>query len=180
MEHLRPLLPHTAFLAPDGPHPFDGAPFGRQWFSLRDRTPSVLAAGAAAAAPLLDAAIDAECTRLGLAPDRVALAGFSQGAMMALGTGLRRTPPPAAILAYSGALNDTPALARELSGRPPVLLVHGEQDMVVPFALGPAAERTLHRLGVPVETCWRPALGHWLDDEGIEAGLAFLRRLATV
>lgn len=180
VQHLRPLMPGTAFLAPDGSLPFDGAPFGRQWFSLRDRTPAILEAGAEAATPLLNQAIDSECARLGLVSGRVVLAGFSQGAMMALHAGLRRHPAPAAILAYSGALLDTPALARDLSGRPPVLLVHGEQDMVVPFGLGPTAERTLHRLGVPVETCWRPALGHWVDEEGIHAGLAFLSRILAL
>lgn len=180
VEHLRPLLPGAAFLAPDGPFPFDQFPQGRQWFSLRDRTPAVLDAGARDAVPHLNAAIDAECARLGLPGERVALAGFSQGAMMALYAGLRRTPPPGCILAYSGALLDTPDLAAHLSGRPPVLLVHGERDNVVPFGLGLASERALQRLGVPVETCWRPALEHWVDDEGIAAGLAMLRRTVAL
>ena len=176
VEHLRPLLPDAAFMAPDGPFEFDQFPMGRQWFSLRDRTPAVLDAGARDAAPHLNAVIDAECARLGLPGGKVALAGFSQGAMMALYAGLRRTPPPGAILAYSGALLDTPDLQANLSGRPPVLLVHGERDGVVPFALGLASERALRRLGVPVETCWRPMLEHSVDDEGIAAGLAMLRR----
>ena len=180
VEPLRRFLPGAAFLAPDGPDPFDQFPPGvmasRQWFSLRDRTPAVLDTGAQAAAPALNATIDAECARLGLPGGRVALAGFSQGAMMALYAGLRRTPAPGAILAYSGALLDTPDLAAHLSGRPPVLLVHGERDMVVPFAAGVASEHALRRLGVPVETCWRPALEHNIDEVGIAAGLAMLQR----
>ncbi len=172
-----PSLPGAAFLAPDAPEPFDFDPASFQWFSLADRTPAVLDAGARRAAPLLNAAVDAECARLGLPAARVALAGFSQGAMMVLHAGLRRRPPPGAILAYAGAMLDTPDLARDLSGAPPVLLVHGEADDVVPFARGPAAAESLHRLGVPVETCWCPGTGHYVDEMGLQAGAAALRRL---
>ena len=171
-----PALPGAAFLAPDGPEPFDGGSGRRQWFSLRDRTPAVLDAGAARAAPLLEAAIAAECARLDIARDRVVLAGFSQGAMMVLHAGLRR-PGTAAILAYSGALLDSPTLPQSLAGRPPVLLVHGESDCVVPFARGPEAAAALVRLGVPVSTCWRPGLEHSVDAVGLEAGVALLARV---
>ena len=168
-------LPGVAFLAPDGPEPFDQYPEGHQWFSLKDRTPSVLAAGARRASPVLEAAVDAECARLGVAAGRVVLAGFSQGAMMVLHAGLRRTPPPAAILAYSGALLAGPSLEAELVGHPPVLLVHGRDDEVVPFTRGPEASVALAGLGVPVQTCWCAGTGHWIDAAGLAAGLAFLR-----
>lgn len=170
-------LPGAVFIAPDAPQPYDMAPMGRQWFSLQDRTPAVLDAGARRAAPLLLGAIEAELARLGLPPDAVALMGFSQGAMMALHAGLRRRPPPRGILAYSGALLDSLELDAEVTGRPPVLLVHGEADEVVPFARGPAAERTLQRLGVPVTAVWRPRLGHGLDDVGLMEGALFLQRI---
>ncbi len=181
VEPWRAALPHAAFMAPDGPQPFEfggpeGAP-GRQWFSLHDRTPTVLEAGAAAAAPALNAAIDGECARLGLDRGAVALAGFSQGAMMVLHTGLRRIPAPLGILAYSGALLATAALEHAIAAHPPVLLVHGELDQVVPFARGPEAEAALRRLGVPVQTVWCPGVEHWVDEAGSEAGAAFLRQL---
>ncbi len=89
--HWAPDLPDTAFAAPDAPEPFDGAPFGRQWWAIGDRDPARMAAGAAAARPRLDAFIDAELARLALPPDAYALVGFSQGAMMVLFAGLRRS-----------------------------------------------------------------------------------------
>ena len=170
-------LPGVAFMAPDAPERCDMGPFGRQWFSLQDRTPAVLEAGARAAAPGLLAAIEAELVRLGLPDGAVAMMGFSQGAMMVLYAGLRRAVPPAAILAYAGALLDGPALDTELSGRPPVLLVHGEDDEVVPFAQGPFAAAALRRRDVPVTTVWRRGVGHWVEDGGLAAGAAFLRAL---
>ena len=176
-EPLAQALPDAAFLVPDGPEPCDMAPMGRQWFSLQDRTPRVLEAGARRATPRLAASVDAELGRLELAPDALALMGFSQGAMMVQFAGLRWRPPPRAILAYSGAILDSPALDAEITGRPPTLLVHGQEDEVVPFDRGPAAEATLRRLGVPVVTLWQPGVGHWIDDAGLAAGALFLQQV---
>ncbi len=170
-------LPDALFVAPDAPEPYDGAPTGRQWFSLQDRTPAVLDAGARRVAPRLLAYIDAELARASLPSDAVAMMGFSQGAMMVLHAGLRRPVPPRGILAYSGALLDTPGLAAECAGHPPVLLVHGEQDEVVPFSRAGAAEAALTRLAIPVQMLWCPALGHGIDDAGLSAGALFLQRL---
>src|SRR4051794_10643090 len=93
-------LPDALFVAPNAPEPYDMAPMGRQWFSLQDRTPAVLDAGARRAAPLLLGTIAAELARAGLPEDAVAMMGFSQGAMAVLHAGLRRVPPPRAILTY--------------------------------------------------------------------------------
>ena len=79
---LAERLPHAAFVAPDAPEPCDMAPYGRQWFSLRDRRPTALLAGAAASAPRLDAFLDRALARQGLAHHQLALLGFSQGTMM--------------------------------------------------------------------------------------------------
>jgi len=170
-------LPDALFVAPDAPQRYDQGLTGRQWFSLRDRALAVLDAGARQAAPLLLAYIDAELEQAGLSPDSVAMMGFSQGAMMVLHAGLRRHLPPRGIMAYSGALLDTPGLAAECAGHPPVLLVHGQEDDMVPFARAGAAESALARLGIPVQTLWRPKLGHGIDDAGLSAGALFLQRL---
>jgi len=170
-------VPEALFIAPDAPERYEMAPMGRQWFGLQDRTPAVLDAGARRAAPALLGTVEAELQRAGLPADAVAMMGFSQGAMMVLHAGLRRVPPPRAILAYSGAMLDSLELDGEISGRPPVLLVHGEADDVVPFARGPAAEARLRALGVPVTGVWRPGLGHGIDDVGLMEGALFLQRV---
>ncbi len=170
------VLPEAAFIAPDAPDACDMAPYGRQWFSLQDRTPAMMAAGAQRAAEVLEPLIEAELGRFGLPGEALALAGFSQGAMMAMQLGLRRRPPPAAILAYSGVLLGAESLAAALAGKPPVLLVHGEADDIVPVGASRAAEAALRAAGVPVEAIYRPGLPHAIDAVGIEAGARTLSR----
>ena len=169
-------LPDATFVAPDAPFPHDSG-FGRQWWSVADRTPSVMVAGVRRAAPYLHRFIDVELTRLGLPANAYALAGFSQGAMMVLFTGLRRTVPPRGILACSGALVAPDALRAELTHPCPVLLVHGEIDDVVPAERSRDAERALRDAGVPVESVFVPGLGHGIDETGISVGALFLQRV---
>jgi phospholipase/carboxylesterase len=164
-------LPGAAFVAPDAPEPCEMAPWGRQWFGLADMDPARLAEGVAGAVPPLSAFVATQAASHGLAPGRVAWMGFSQGAMLALAAGLSADPPPACILAYSGAL-----LAGLGVARPPVLLVHGEADLVVPVAASRSAASALRAAGVPVEAVFPPALGHGIDEAGTAAGAAFLRR----
>ena len=169
-------LPDALFVAPHAPDPYDMMPAAaggpRQWFSLADRTPARLLAGVRAAAPRLDAFITAELGRAGLDQDSVALAGFSQGAMMAMQCGLRRNPAPKAVLAYSGALVDPDGIVNKA----PVLLVHGAADDVVPIERSRQAEQRLRASGVPVETQWCAGLGHGIDQAGLSLGAQFLQR----
>lgn len=150
--------------------------FGRQWWAVADRRPEVMEGGVRSARAHLDAFLDAELSRLGLPPDAYALMGFSQGAMTALFTGLRRAVPPRAILAFSGALIAPETLAAEITARPPVLIVHGEDDATVPASRSRDAAATLTSLGVPVEAAYIPRLGHGIDDTGIAMGRLALQR----
>lgn len=172
------VVPGARILAPDGPEPCDMAPVGRQWFSLQDRDPAALYAELERVRPDVDAFIDENLSRLDLAPDRLILAGFSQGAMTALHVGLRRTPGPAAILSFSGALVGRNRLAREIRCHPPVFIVHGEDDTVVPVQSARDAERTLLADGVDVQAHVLPGLGHGIDERALGLAARFLGRVA--
>jgi phospholipase/carboxylesterase len=169
-----PLLPETEFLAPHAPFPCDMAPYGYQWFSFQERTPAAVLAGVRAAAPFLDAFLDEALQARGLDESRLALVGFSQGTMMSLHVGLRRAKPVAGILGYSGRLIGEETLADELRSKPPVLLMHGTADEIVPFESLALAEGSLERLGVPVTTVKRPGLGHSIDEIELAKGGEFL------
>ncbi len=178
--HLAEVLPHAAFCSPNAPERYDMAPFGYQWFSLANRAMDALTAGIRRAAPLLDAFLDAELAKFGLGDDSLALVGFSQGTMVALFTALRRAKPCAAVVGFSGALLGVETLAVEIKSRPPVLLVHGDQDPVVPVqALGHAAA-ALAAHGVAVEHHLRPGLGHGIDGPGLVLAARFLARAFAV
>jgi phospholipase/carboxylesterase len=167
-------LPLTAFVSPHAPFPCDMAPYGRQWFSLLDRDPARVLAGVRAAAPILNAFLDAELARAKLPPERLALLGFSQGTMMSLHVAPRRDVAIGGVAGYSGALVGAELLASEIQSRPPVLLVHGDADEIVPFQAMAAAARALGANGISVETVACPDLPHSIDEDGVAAGLEFL------
>lgn len=150
--------------------------FGRQWWSVANRSPVVMEAGARTAASYLHGFIDAELERLGLPGEAYAMMGFSQGAMVALFTGLRRPVAPRAILAFSGALIAPERLAADLANKAPVLIVHGEADDTVPASRSRDAEAALIAAQVPVEAHYLPRLGHGIDDSGISLGALALQR----
>jgi phospholipase/carboxylesterase len=176
---LSQVLPDAEFLSPNAPEPCDMAPLGYQWFSLQDRSADRIEAGVRAAAPLVDRFIDESCEARQIPHDRVALLGFSQGCMMSLFVGMRRQSAVAAILGYSGALVAPQKLADEIVSRPPVLLVHGEADPVVPFPMLAVAQANLEAAGVEVQAISRPGLGHGIDEEGIRHGAALLHKTLT-
>ncbi len=167
--------PDAMFASVHAPFPHDSG-FGRQWWSVGDRSPSHAEAGVRAAAPYLHGFIDAELVRLNLPADAYAIMGFSQGAMMSLFAGLRHPTAPRAILAFSGALVAPDSLAAELTNLAPVLLVHGENDEAVPVSRSRDAEAVLKAARVPVEGHYIPRLGHGLDDTGIALGALALQR----
>lgn len=174
---LARALPRALFVSPDAPFPCDMAPYGRQWFSLQDRAPARLLEGMALAQPIVDGFLDGALDALELDGSAAALLGFSQGAMTSLYAGLRRRTPPAAILAFSGALvGEVPPPRSVGGGYPPVLLVHGEEDPVVPFESFRRARAALTAAGVPVEAVTRPGLGHGIDEAGLDAAQAMLAR----
>lgn len=170
------VLPHAAFVAPDAPFPCEMG-MGYQWFSLENRGAEMLQAGAQAAASVLNGFLD-DCLReRDLGDDRLALVGFSQGTMMALQVAPRRRHRLAGVLGFSGALIGPERLPQEVVSRPPVLLVHGDADPVVPFGALAAAEAGLKAVGIPVTTHGLPGLAHGIDERGLTLGARFLAEI---
>jgi phospholipase/carboxylesterase len=170
------LLPDAEFISPNAPFPCAQNPFGGfQWFGLEERDAAMMLGGTRAAATILDGFLDAALEERGLDESRLALVGFSQGTMMALHVGTQRGIAPAAIVGYSGALISAAALGAELKSKPPVLLVHGTADSVVPFGAMEAAAQALGAAGLEVETIARPGLPHSIDPEGLARGGHFLK-----
>ncbi len=170
-------LPETEFVSPNAPQVSTLNPMGRQWFPipyLDGSTEEAMKAGMASAVTALDAFIDAEIERSGLPASKVALVGFSQGTMMSLHVGPRRAEGLGGIVGFSGRLLMPEVLNDEIRSKPPVLLIHGNADPVVPFESMALAETGLRGAGVDVQSLARPALGHGIDQQGVDAAAQFL------
>jgi phospholipase/carboxylesterase len=173
------LLPDAAFVAPNAPELLPGSPMGRQWFPLTFRDPHERWRGVNHAGPGLGAFLDAELERAGLPPGRLALVGFSQGAMMALHVGLRRPRMVAGIVAFSGLLvleegKGPESLKEQARTKPPVLLVHGEQDDVIPVDALFLSLDALNAAEIPCQWHVSAGVGHGIDPGALTHGGLFL------
>jgi len=172
-------LPDTMFVAPDAPERCAGTPFGFQWFPIPwidGSSEEESMAGMARAVDDLNAFLDALMVDEDLLPEQVVLFGFSQGTMMSLHVAPRREDAVAGVVAFSGRLLAPESLVDEVMCRPPILLVHGDQDDVVPIQSLPEAAEALQGAG------WRDVFAHVMKGtahgiapDGLSVALAFMR-----
>jgi phospholipase/carboxylesterase len=179
------IMPDAAFASPHAPDRCAQAPTGRQWFPLTMREKNERWVGVNKAAPVLERFIEDELKRSNLPPAALALVGFSQGTMMALHVGLRRAVPPAAIVGYSGIFvlpdgESAEAVKADIKARPPILLVHGARDDLIPAQALMLSAQYLAALDIPTEWHLSAGLGHGIDEEGLRHGGAFLARRLRV
>lgn len=177
---LAPHLPNTVFIAPDAPERSTVNPMGYQWFPIPwlDGSSEDLAAEAMArAVDDLNGFLDAMLVAEGLNAGRTVLVGFSQGTMMALHIAPRREVPFAGVVGFSGRLMDPETLPDEVVSRGPVLLIHGDQDDVVPPQSLPAAAEALQGVGIDVFAHVMQGTGHGIAPDGLNVALAFIREV---
>lgn len=175
---LAPHMPDTAFIAPDAPEACSGNGFGYQWFPIPrfdGSTEAQARAGVLAATQDLNAFLDARLAEYGLGPQALALFGFSQGAMMSLHVAPRRASPVAGVVACSGRLLAPESLQAEMQVKPPILLMHGDQDPVVPFAHMSEAGDALVTAGFDVYGHVMQGTGHGIAPDGLGVALQFLK-----
>jgi phospholipase/carboxylesterase len=169
-----PLMPDTVFYAPNAPQACEGNPFGYQWFPVSRLDPALALAGVRGAAADVDAFIDEKIAEHGLDEGRTVLIGFSQGTMMALHVGLRRKKPLAGIIGFSGMLAGPEVLEDEIRSRPPVLLIHGDQDEMLPHGLSQRAAQILQQTDIEVGLHIAEGIGHGINDTGLSVAARFL------
>lgn len=172
-------MPDTLFMAPDAPEACAGAPMGFQWFPIPwidGSSEEASREGLVHAAADLDAFLDGVMVDEDLLPEQVMLLGFSQGTMMALHVAPRRDEPVAGIVAFSGRLLEPELLVDEAQSRPPVLLIHGDMDDVVPVQALPQAAQALQEAGwSEVYAHVMKGTAHGIAPDGLQVALAFMR-----
>lgn len=174
-KHWQDLIPEAAFASPHAPERCTMSGAGYQWFPLSRLDPHETSRGVDSATPPLSEYLDTELKRCNLGPESLALVGFSQGTMMALHVGLRMAKAPAAIVGFSGMLVAPENLPSYAAGVPPVLLLHGDNDQVIPAAALFMSAGALGRSGLPVQWHLSAGLGHGIDPDGLEIAGLFLR-----
>jgi len=173
-QHWARDLPHVQWVSPNAPDPVPGAPDGYQWFPISNLDPDRIEAGAATAWPIIDAFIDQELIRYGLTEQDLVLCGFSQGTMLSLATGLRRERPVAGIMGFSGALPGGGRLKEEMRSKPPIMLVHGDQDQVLPLGFMFDALENLAAAGHGAQWHISQGLPHSIGEDGLDIGRHFI------
>jgi phospholipase/carboxylesterase len=172
-------MPDTMFISPDAPEECLGAPMGRQWFPIPwidGSSEEESKAGLDRAAADLNAFLDGVMVDEDLLPEQVMVLGFSQGTMMGLHVLPRREDPVAGLVAFSGRLLEPELLADETQSRPPVLLIHGDQDDVVPpQSLQLAAQALQDANWKEVYAHVMQGTGHGIAPDGLQVALAFMR-----
>lgn len=175
---LAPHMPDTAFAAPDAPDRCTNNPFGFQWAPipwLDGSDPKAAEAAFVASMADIDAMLDQELSRHGLSPEKLVVLGFSQGCMLALQVVPRRPVPVAGIVGISGRLVERERLETEAVSKPPILLIHGDQDEIVPFQSLPEAGEALTGMGFTVYAHVMKGTGHGIAPDGLSVALAFMR-----
>lgn len=167
-------LPHAQFISPNAPERCAGAPNGYQWFPLSRMDERELELGVERASTALNAFLDHELARFGLDESKLALVGFSQGTMLALHVGLRRAKAPACIVGYSGRLAAAQRLKNEAKSKPPILLVHGDRDDVIPVSAMFEAGQALCDAGLSAQWHVSYGLSHSIGQDGLDLGGALL------
>lgn len=174
---LAPHLPDTVFFSPNAPEPCVNNPMGYQWFPipwLDGSSEDQAKASMALSVDKLNAFIDTKLAEENIEPEALALVGFSQGTMMSLHIAPRRDTAIAGVVGFSGRLLVPELLAAEAKVKPPVLLVHGDADEMVPFEDMSRAGNALVAAGFETYAHVMKGTGHGIAPDGLQVALSFL------
>ena len=171
------VLPNAKFVSPNAPFECDMAPSGFQWFSLIDRSEESTLEGARIAQPIINNFIDQQLEEYSLTEKDLALIGFSQGTMISIFSAPRRNKQIAGIIGYSGRLVGPHVLAKEINCKPPIVMINGDRDELVPHEAQINAIEKLIDVGIVAEGHIIEGLGHSIDEQGLTIGQDFLKTI---
>ncbi|QQR36882.1 alpha/beta hydrolase [Devosia oryziradicis] len=179
--HWQGVLPDAVFISPNAPEPCRQFAFGFQWFDVSfdgDRL-ARRQEGVVRARPVLLEFLNDLWSQSGIGPENTILAGFSQGAMMALHTGLSLEGPLMGIIAFSGAFLPPDGFGDASRAKTPVCLVHGDADDVVDPEHSADADVALRLAGYDVSYHVSPGAAHGIAPDGLAFATDFISRLST-
>ncbi len=169
-------LPKTLFICPDAPERCDVSSSGFQWFDLRDENEDQILAKSLIAETKLNKLIDEVMKKNNLSDNQIAIGGFSQGCMISLQTGIKRKKKINSIIGFSGKIIDTNHLEKNINSRPNIILMHGDNDQVVPVSYLLEAREFFNKNEYKIESEIFKNCEHRIPTEGSSTGLAFLKK----
>ena len=174
--YWRTRLPETLFICPDAPEKCSISPGGFQWFDLMEQTKDQILIKSLVAEIKLNKLIDEVMEKNKLSGEQIAIGGFSQGCMISLQTGIKRKKKINSIVGYSGKIIDTNHLQNNIMSRPKVILMHGDQDEIVPATFLLEAKEFFSKNNYKIETKIFKNCEHRIPTEGSSLGLTFLKK----
>ncbi len=172
---LAKYLHNALFISPNAIHPFEGVFDSYQWFSLEDRSENMMYSGVSSASQILERFIEECLENYKLSYERIAIFGFSQGGMMATHYAYRKKPCIAAAISASGIMISPAMTKKEIVSKPRTLLIHGDQDDIIPISAMKLTFAALKDMGVDVSTHISRGLAHGIDQQGVVAAGQFLK-----
>ena len=174
-------IPNCFFSAPNAPRKCGASPFGFEWFPIPEVDGSsvpVMMKALAESEKLVNSLIEDYLQKFSLSFEDVVLVGFSQGTMISLNIGLRHSNILAGIVGFSGRVLMPDVLKSEKKAEyPPVLLVHGDADEVVPISFLHEADNILKDLEVNFSTHVSQNVGHGIAPDGLEKAVIFMKKV---
>ena len=172
--YFQQILPDAYFISPNAPESCPMNPMGYQWFDFTSNDPDLIWKKVNDAGEILNNFIDNKLNELNLSDKDLSLVGFSQGTMMSLHVGLRRSAAMSSIVGFSGRLIREDTLSDDMKSKPPIYLIHGDQDPMVPYSDTINAAKILKDLDVDVQSHISPNTPHSIAQDGLEIAIKFL------
>ena len=174
------FLPNTIFICPDGPETCSINPMGYQWFDLNSEDEEYINKKALEAEDILKKFIEEIKNKFNLFNSNICLSGFSQGCMMSINVGLSEKEKFAGILGFSGKIINKIDLDRRIYSKPTTLLIHGDQDEIVPPVNLLEAKDFFERNKIDIVTKMIKDCGHNIPIEASSTGLIFLKKIFNI
>lgn len=176
-QHWATFLPNTWFMAPNAPVPSEEMFGSFQWYDLTPEKKHLRGQMIREAADTLNHFVDQQLKHLGLDTSRLVMVGFSQGYGVTFDAAFRREDGPAAVMGYTGSIANRDTLPDEIKCKPPIMLLHGDADPVIPVKALLQSILYLEDLGFDVDWHISHGLGHQIDEPAVMAGGLFLNRI---
>ena len=174
------FLPNTIFICPDGPETCSINPTGYQWFDLNSEDEEYITKKASEAEKIFKEFIVEIKNEFNLLNSNICLSGFSQGCMMSINVGLSDKEKFAGIIGFSGKIINRNELGNRILSRPSTLLIHGDQDEIVPPVNLLEAKDFFERNKIDITTKMLKGCGHNIPVEASSLGLTFLKKVFNI